>query len=155
MKKVILTLLAIAMSVSAFAQIKVVEDHSKLIGENHPVGLSYALSSITEVDTTAEQAVYHFVYKDMKYKEIVEFKSFTFSGEESLNSFYDILVQQLAAPNKSELTIELGDAMITIVSKRMIGLPYLAIFIADHNGAGPIGYTNIDNTNINKLFGRM
>ena len=65
------------------------------------------------------------MYQDVQYQHITDHKYFTFTGKETLDGLYDIMTKQFKAPKKTELKFELDNNTITIITKKMLGKPYL------------------------------
>jgi len=154
MKKVILSLIAIVMSVSAFAQITVVENQWKEIGATYASALTpndkYAM-----LEQYGDSERYTIFYKDAQYQHITDFKSFSFEGKETLDGLYDILNTQMKAKKGTKLDIQIGNALVTIESMRMLGIPYLYVYVKAEGQ--PMGFFMLEPTgtrSIDKLFGK-
>jgi len=147
MKKLILSLVVVSMSISAFGQIKMVEDKSVEIGY-----MKYPGMSKNATITMYEDSSYSFMYKDIQYRQITDFKSFQFTGSNTLDLFYEILMVRFQAPKNSEVEVEVGNARITIQTKKMLGMPYLYLYIkADGE---PMGLFSIEPKHMDKMFGK-
>ena len=147
MKKVILSLMAVAMTASAFGQIKVVQDQSTEIGY-----MKYPGMPKNAIITMYQDSSYSFMYKDIQYRQITDFKSFQFVGSETLDGLYDVLMNQFSQPKNTELSIEVGNAHITIQTKKMMGMPYLYLYI--HAEGQPMGVFSIEPKHMDLMFGK-
>jgi len=146
MKKTILTIAAIAISFSSFAQIKIIEDTSVEIGY---MKIQLAPKNIV---VTLDNGTYRFMFKDIQYTQINEFKFFYFKGKESLDGLYDIMMNQFKTDKNTELKFELDDNTITIVTKKMLGMAYLQVYV--QAPGQPIGAFNVEPKYMNTLFGK-
>lgn len=140
MKKIIF-LLTVIFSISTSAQIKVIENNSTEIGKVSAGGKKFDWITVNNDN-------YSVFYRDEQYKQIDDYKNFSFKGEDTFNYLYDLLKKQCEAPKKTELTIEVGDANITITSyKHYISLSILA-------EGQPNGFFRITSRQLDKLFGK-
>lgn len=140
MKKIIF-LLTVIFSISTSAQIKVIENNSTEIGKVSAGGKKFDWITVNNDN-------YSVFYRDEQYKQIDDYKNFSFKGEDTFNYLYDLLKKQCEAPKKTELTIEVGDANITITSyKHYISLSILA-------EGQPSGFFRITSRQLDKLFGK-
>jgi hypothetical protein len=147
MKKTIVLFTALVMSVSSFAQIKVIENTSTEIGY-----MKYPGMPKNAIITMYGDSTYSFMYKDIQYRQITDFKSFQFTGSKSLDLFYEILMNRFNAPKNSETELQIGNAHITVQTKKMFGAPYLYLYIkADGE---PMGVFSIEPKHMDKMFGK-
>lgn len=139
--KTLLLAITLSFSISLSAQIKVIENNSTEIGKVTAGGKKFDW-------ITVNNGNYSVFYRDEQYQQIDDYKHFSFSGEETFNYLYDLLKKQCKAPKKTELTIEVGDANITITSyKHYISLSILA-------EGQPNGFFRITSRQLDKLFGK-
>lgn len=104
-------LLCLVFSITAFGQIRVSETPKKeVVGQNKQMGVVVAELSKTET-------VYNFMYRDLSYRQIVEYKNFTFK-ESDLQTIYDMLYANGANVGE-EKTVELdnGDKLLIVYKK--------------------------------------
>jgi hypothetical protein len=147
MKKLILSLATVLVSISAFGQIKVLEDKSIEVGY-----MKYPGMPKNATITMYEDSSYSFMYKDIQYREITDFKSFQCTDSKTLDLFYEILMNRFEAPKNSETEIEIGNAHITIQTKKALGMPYLYLYIKAEGE--PMGVFSIEPRHMNKMFGK-
>ena len=147
MKKLVLSIAIGILSIyNVNAQIKIIEDTSTEIGYMKLPGMD------KNITLTLDNDVYTFQYKDLQYKQVTKYSSFSFIGKESLNGLYDIMTKQFKAKKKTELKLELGDNIITIITKKIFGSPYLQVIVEPKHF--PSGYFNVEPKHMNKLFGK-
>ena len=147
MKKLVLSIAIGILSIyNVNAQIKIIEDTSTEIGYMKLPGMD------KNITLTLDNDVYTFQYKDLQYKQVTKYSSFSFIGKESLDGLYDIMTKQFKAKKKTELKLELGDNIITIVTKKIFGSPYLFVIVQAHDQT--IGGFNVEPKHMNKLFGK-
>ena len=147
MKKLVLSIAIGILSIyNVNAQIKIIEDTSTEIGYMKLPGMD------KNITLTLDNDVYTFQYKDLQYKQVTKYSSFSFIGKESLNGLYDIMTKQFKAKKKTELKLELGNNIITIVTKKIFGSAYLFVMVQAQGQ--PIGGFNVEPKHMNKLFGK-
>ena len=147
MKKLVLSIAIGILSIySVNAQIKIIENTSTEIGY---VKLPAMDKNIT---LSLDNEVYTLMYKDIQYTQITDYKSFSFTGKESLDGLYNIMMEQLKAKKKTELKFELDNNTITITTKKIFGAAYLLVIVKAEGQ--PIGGFNIEPKYMNKLFGK-
>ena len=147
MKKIILTIAVIFLSISSFAQIKVIEKTSVEIGY-----LRLGLSMDKNIVVTLDNNYYTFMYKDIRYTQITDYKYFSFKGKENLDGLYNIMMEQFKAEKNTELNIELDGNTIIIVTKKMMGTPYLLVMVMAPRQ--PIGSFYVEPKYMDTLFGK-
>jgi hypothetical protein len=147
MKKIILTIAVIFLSISSFAQIKVIEKTSVEIGY-----LRLGLSMDKNIVVTLDNNYYTFMYKDIQYTQITDYKYFSFKGKENLDGLYNIMMEQFKAEKNTELNIELDGNTIIIVTKKMMGTPYLLVMVMAPRQ--PIGSFYVEPKYMDTLFGK-
>jgi len=147
MKKLVLSIAIGILSIySASAQIKVIEETSIEVGYMKLPGMD------KNITITLEDNVYTFMYKDIQYSHITDYKYFTFTGKESLDGLYDIMMNQFKAKKGTELKLELGNSIINITTKKIFGAPYLLVTVQAEGQ--PIGGFNVEPKHMNTLFGK-
>ena len=147
MKKLILSIAIGILSIySTSAQIKIIEDTSTEIGYMKLPGMDKNMT------LTLDNGTYTMMYKDVQYTHIDERKSFSFTGKESLDGLYDIMTKQFKAPKKTELKFELDNSIITIITKKVFGKPYLLVMVKAEGQ--PLGGFNLEPKYMDKLFGK-
>jgi len=147
MKKLILSIAIGILSIySANAQIKIIEDTSTEIGYMKLPGMDKNMT------LTLDNGTYTMMYQDVQYQHITDHKYFTFTGKETLDGLYDIMTKQFKAPKKTELKFELDNNTITIITKKMLGKPYLLVMVKAEGQ--PLGGFNIEPKYMDKLFGK-
>ena len=146
MKKLILSIAVILLTLNVNAQIKIIEDTSTEIGY---MKLPAMPKNIT---VTLDNNMYTFMYKDIQYQHINETKHFSFIGKESLDGLYNIMMAQFKAKKKTELNFLLDNNNITIITKKIFGSAYLLVMVKAEGQ--PLGGFNVEPKHMNKLFGK-
>ena len=117
MKKLLLLISIVAMSQICFSQISVVKTpKSEIIGKIAPMGQLH-ISCEKIADT------YNFIYFDTKFKQLAEFKSFSFKDEDNaFENLYSMIMEGLQNPPKEDILIELPDDMIWLSFTKVMGV---------------------------------
>ena len=137
-----ITLLLCFFTISSYAQLEVQKDNSETIGEVGPMGQ-------TTAKITKHGEDYLFLYQDLKYTQITDFKSFEFN---SLDDFYNFLIKGLDEKRKDEEDITLDGNNLTVDFNRFLGVGTVEIY---HKANGTIGVTTSFTKNqIDRLFGK-
>ena len=141
MKKLLFLTVLLSTAVS-FAQLEVKEDNSELIGEIAPMGQMSA-----EIIKSGEN--YIFTYRDMKYTQITEFKSFSF---QSFDNLYNFLIDGMNDKRKDQETITLDGVDLIIDFTRSFGKGSVRLY---HSENGVNGLTRwFTEKQVDKLFGK-
>lgn len=128
MKK--LTLLLIVLSTSlTYSQIKQVENVSEgiLIGKIAPMGNTHIVCK-KYGDT------YSFIYADVNYQHIDEFKDFSFKDiDGAFDNLYNLIMTNLEAKSKDEVTLELPDGILILKFEANMGIASFQFQFTNNN----------------------
>lgn len=97
-----------------------------------------------------------FFYRDEKFKQISEYKSFDFKDENgALDLLYNALLTGIQAKEKSEKSLELPNDILRLKFGKTMGTGYVEIFVQNKNVPNIIGQVIwMDEKRLNKVFGK-
>jgi hypothetical protein len=151
MKTTLLAILTFIVSTTN-AQIKEVQTIKyEKIGRVPANNLAFITSIEFAKDTTTQGTnTYLWSYKNLKYKQLTDIQSISFTAsEQEFNSLYDILKNQISAEKGTEKTMMLGKKSINIVTEKMMGITSLTIYDISSGG-----YFYLTSKQIDQLFGK-
>ncbi len=97
-------------------------------------------------------SVYVFKYKDMKYTEVNEWKSFAFINRmDAFDEFYKIVISVLDAG--SEVSVEIPNGLVTVAPQKVFGKTRVQFFHTDDSGVTGVT-NNFNRKQIDNLFGK-
>lgn len=149
MKKTLLLFILIAITLTGFSQIKKIKPAENiLIGKIAPMG-GLQIECIKSGDT------YTFTYRDVKYTQIVELKSFEFKDvDNAFEDLYKMIIDGLENPPKEDIMLELPNDIIWLSFTKAMGI---ANFRFGHSvsKSDAIGFSGwLTEKKVNKLFGK-
>jgi hypothetical protein len=152
MKKAIFLSFIINCFQSTFAQIVKTELPKEIeVGKVKSGTSTKATLSFTKESN--KDTLYTLLYNDMTYTKIDVFESVSFYDKgNTLNDFYNILIQALNEEKDKETTFKIGETNVVAITKKMLGTKYLYISFSKKNGGS--GLTNLNKKEIKKLFHR-
>lgn len=151
MKKIIL-LIALTICGLSSAQIKKIETekvNKTEIGKISPMGVTYISLSKYNDD-------YIFSYKDTKFAQISEYKSFSFKETGSdLDNLYKMIIDGIDTKPEDDIMIELPDDIIWLHFEKALGTTSVQIRHAVNKNPEIIGMTTwMTKAKVNKLFNK-
>lgn len=144
----ILTFLLI--SSMSFGQIKKVEtEPSELIGK---------IGSIGETWLKLEKSgdVYTFTYKDMKYTQLTDFKSFSFIDEDNaFEDLYNIILKGLDEVPSEPIMLEIPNGYLWLEFGKTLGKPFVTFSHSVGKSGDVIGKSTwMNRKKLDKVFGK-
>lgn len=95
---------------------------------------------------------YIMVYKDMKYSQIDEYKSFSFTDDDNL---YDIILNGMETLPEQDIVIELENDILHLHFGKTFGKAFVEIFHNVNKIGDVIGKSTwLDKKKLDKLFGK-
>lgn len=148
MRKIIL-ITTFLLSSFGFSQIKVVETSKPIeIGKIAPMG-SF-LISIEKVDDT-----YNISYRDMKFLQLTEIKSFSFKNDSAFEDLYSMIIKGFETMPKDDIMLELGNDIVWLHYEKSFGVPVFRFGHAVDKNADVIGFSQLlSKKQVMKLFGK-
>ncbi len=148
MKKLPLLLLFLTTTLS-FAQIKIAEEKTILIGEIAPMGNLH-------IKCEKEDQYYKFTYSDTKYSAIDVYKSFAFNDENNaFNNLYETMLEGLSNPPSEDIKLELPDSFIWLKFQKAFGIGNVMILHDVHKNGEVVGSTIwLTKRKLKTLFGK-
>jgi hypothetical protein len=146
MKK-ITTALLLLFSVATFSQMKVSDSpKSEVIG-------TYKAMGTTFVELTKKDGFCFFSYKDAKFAQLSEYKTFLFR-ESDLDVLYGLLTDFTGIEKGQEKTVDLEDGeKLQITYKKSMGIMFADVWHVSKAGvAGHVYYMN--QNQLKKVFGK-
>lgn len=151
MKRIVLTLLICSfVSLLSYSQIQKIETSKKeMIGKIAPMG---ALN----IQCEKSDDVYIFMYRDVKYTQIVEFKSFVFKDiDNAFDGLYDMIMKGFKNPPKEDIMLELPDDIIWLNYTKAMGVVNFRFMHSPGKNSEVMGVSGwLTKKKVNKLFGK-
>lgn len=147
-KLLVIALLAIGMTANAQISQRDETEQVKptVIGFNKTAGI--LTTELSHIDND-----YWVVYRDMKFLQIIEYKTLVFKATpEELDGFYNSLKQILNSDSEENKTFDVGNNVLIVGVKKMLGIKYLSIAV---NTKGVIGIMMLSNKQLDKLFNKL
>lgn len=154
MKKLLpLILIAVCMTFNSFGQINVVEteksEETVLIGKIGGIGETW-------IECTKTGNTYTFKYKDMKFEQVVDYKSFSFDDiDGAFDAIYNMMNDGIDNPPEEDVIIELPESFIFLHFGRTRGQSYVEIRHAVTKNTDVFGVTTwMNKKKLKKVFGK-
>jgi len=148
--KNLLVFLFVLLVFNSFSQLDIKEDKTEenVIGTYSVVGTTFL--KLTEYKTE-EFVSYIFLYKNLKYQQIVDYQSFSLNSMDDVNQLYDVISKQLPKKEKKDLEINLpnGDQLTLSFYKNK------SVQFKVWNGSSWSYSTYLRQKQIDKLFGKI
>jgi len=149
MKNVHLLTLLLFCTIS-FAQIKAVKTTpSELIGK---------IGALNETWITIEKTgnVYTFTYKDMRYKQLTDYKSFSFEDvNNAYENLYSTIVKGLGEVPSEPIMLEIPDSFLWLEFGKTFGQPFVTFSHSIGKTGDVIGKSTwMNKKKLDKLFGK-
>jgi len=142
LKKTILILFTILISIPSFSQIKRIKDNSVIIGK------------VQHISCTKNENTYTITYNDHKFTQIDDFKSFSLS-EEDFNDIFDIIIQGFSDIPKEDIKLETPNDVLILKFSKSMGIVSLNIYHLVNKNAEIVGLTRyLTKKQVLKLFGK-
>lgn len=145
MRQILLIISLTIMSMNSFGQIKVSKDKTEEVGKVGALGTVW-------IKCSKSGNGYIFTYRDTKFKQLTEYKSFSFLDvDNAFDDFYSAIMHVLET--KEELRIEIPDGIIFLQPLTAMGSTNVSI--GHFNSAGVLGTSQyLTKKQVNKLFGK-
>lgn len=151
MKKTLLLGMLLTASMS-FAQLKKVETTS-----SEPIGKAQQFGAPLEAECTKIGNVYTIRYRDMQFKTINEYRTFSFEdADNTFNDLYAAIEEGFKTMPAEPVMLELPNHYVWLKFSKFLGSPVLTISSSDNKSKeSPIYFSNeIAKKQIEKLFGK-
>jgi hypothetical protein len=147
----VVSLTLILTSLSPYAQIGVIETKKPITVGKVGGGAVAFVASLEYVKGDADVNKYMLYYNNLNYTQITDINKIVFNASENdLKQFYELLKAQFNAEKGTEKDFQLGNEVINVTTKKMLGAPYIQIITTDD---GTTGFFNLTPKQLNKLFG--
>lgn len=128
------------------AQLSKVDNNNLEIGKITPGGIK-TIYLVQSGDT------FTFHYKDAKYQQLEEWKSFTIESRQDLDDFYKMVMDGFKEVPKDDVMIESPNGYIFLKYRKFLGKPVLSFAFSDNPEV--IGFSNeYTEKQVKKLFGK-
>ncbi|WP_417868006.1 hypothetical protein [Xanthomarina gelatinilytica] len=148
MKK-IFTILLCCISFSVFAQLEVVQTEKPIqIGK---------ISNLGQLSIECEKygERYVFTYQDVKFQQIINYKTFTLNNEQTFNELYNLIVKNWDNPPKEDIMIKLEEGYLWVKFARALGTTNVGFAHSVDENADVIGISTwLTKRRLDKLFGK-
>ena len=147
MKKLIFLFLV---STTCFSQIKKVETEKSIdIGKIGAMGQTW-------IECTKSGNTYTFLYQDLKYQQITEYKSFSFEDvDNAFDNLYETMLNGLENKPNEDIMLELPNDIIWLKFKKSFGKTTVEFWHAVNKNSDVLGYSVwMDKKRLAKVFGK-
>lgn len=99
---------------------------------------------------------YHFIYRDITYEHIIEYKSFWFKDEDqALQTMFNLIMEGFDDPNRDRVTLEFPDDIVVLSYPKYMGKQAFQFihFVDKTEVTGQSSY--MTKKNITKLFNKI
>lgn len=134
----------------SFGQIKEVKtEPTELIGKIGAIGETW-------IKIEKSGNVYIFTYKDMKYQQLSEFKSFSFEDiDNAYDNLYNTIVKGLKEVPQEPIMLEIPDGFLWLEFGKTLGQPFVTFSHSIGKSGNVIGKSTwMNKKKLDKLFGK-
>lgn len=149
MRKLLTLIIILCVSFNSFSQIKKVKtEKSETIGKIAPMGQ-------THIECSKSGDTYTFIYSDIKFQQITDFKSFSFKDiDNAFDNLYQTIMDGMKNPPKEDIRLELPNDMIFLHFEKNLGVTSFQFLHCPGKNPEIIGMSvYLTKKKVRKLFG--
>jgi len=153
MKKITVLIMLLMASVS-FAQLKRVDTSN--FAKSEEIGKIQPLGQAPHMELTKLGDVYTFTYKDVEFKTMDQFRSFTLKETGSdLETLYSMIMEGFEKKPEEPIMLELSDNIVWLRFEKSFGMTVLKVLSSEKYANAPITQSNMFlKKQVEKLFGK-
>lgn len=148
MKKIILAIILL-FTINAHAQLEIVKTEKPIeIGK---------ISNLGQLSIKCEKygSEYIFTYQDIKFQQLLEYKSFALQNEQAFEDLYKLIEENWDNPPTEDIMIKLDHGYLWVRFVKAIGVTNVAFSHSVDENAEIIGFSGwLTKRRVDKLFGK-